>query len=171
MRLFRSEPLPAGVTLKRGEKVLARAAAKDGSTLVATRDALHLTPSGGQGATPRRIDWEQVETADWDGETAIFRLSEVGRWGEERPVHVFVLDDARVFLELVHDRVTASIVIQRHVAVPGGALRVIARRAPHGVSQILWLYEYDEGVDPEDPAVRAAAEQALSLAKADVGLG
>lgn len=170
MKIFKREPLPVGVTLQRGEKALAQATAADGSVLVATRDALHLAPTDGQGSAPRRIDWEQVETADWDAETSTFRLSEVGRWGEERPVHVFVLSDARVFLELVHDRVTASIVIQRHVAVPHGGVRVIARRAPHGESQIQWLYEYDEGVDPDDPVVRAAAEQALSAAKADVGL-
>ncbi|WP_162598815.1 hypothetical protein [Nocardioides gilvus] len=169
MRIFQRDPLPDGVQLQRGEKVLSRAVADDGRVLVATRDALHLGSVSEDSA--RRIDWEQVETADWDGETSTFRVTEVGRWGEQRPVHVFVLDDARVFLELVHDRVTASIVIQRHVAVPNGTLRVIARRAPHGESRILWLYEYDEGVDPEDPEVQAAAEQALTLAKADVGLG
>lgn len=171
MRIFKREPLPTGVNLRRGEKALAQATAQDRTVLVATRDALHLAPTGDRETTPRRIEWEQVETADWDAETSTFRLSEVGRWGEERPVHVFGLADARVFLELVHDRVTASIVIQRHVAVPNGGLRVIARRAPHGESQVQWLYEYDEGVDPDDPAVRAAAEQALSAAKADVGLG
>lgn len=170
MRLFKREPSEAPATMKRGERALARATAADGSVLVATRDALHVG-SGSGDATPRRIDWEQVETADWDGETSTFRVSEVGRWGEERPVHVFVLDDARVFLELVHDRVTASVVIQRHVTVPNGAVRVIARRAPHGESRIVWLYEYDEGVDPDDPRVQAAAEHALALAKADVGLG
>lgn len=169
MRLFRREPTTDPTTLQRGERVLARTTAEDGTVLAATRDALHLGSVSAE-APARRIDWEQVETADWDGETATFQVTEVGRWGEERPVHDFVLDDARVFLELVHDRVTASIVIQRHVTVPNGSVRVIARRAPHGESRILWLYEYDEGVDPDDPRVQAAAEQALAQAKADVGL-
>ena len=33
-----------------------------------------------------------------------------------------------------------------------------------------WLYEFDEGIDPDDAFVRAAAETALAAAKADVGL-
>jgi hypothetical protein len=33
-----------------------------------------------------------------------------------------------------------------------------------------WVYEYDEGVDPDDPAVRSAAREALELARRDVGL-
>ena len=48
-------------------------------------------------------------------------------------------------------------------------LGTIARRAPSGQSDVQWLYEYDEGVDPEDPFVRAAAETALAAAQADVG--
>lgn len=168
-RLRREQP-PAGVFLRRGERILARARAADGAVLVATRDALHLAPVTGSGEPGRRIDWEQVETAEWDGEASTLRLTEVGSWGETRPVHVWVLEDARVFLELVHDRVNASIVIQRHVSVPTGGLRVIARRPPHGESRVVWFFEYDENVDPDDPVVQAAAQQALTQAKADVGL-
>jgi len=35
----------------------------------------------------RRVPWEQVEAADWDRDTDTFRLSEVGSWGDHRPVH------------------------------------------------------------------------------------
>ena len=47
-------------------------------------------------------------------------------------------------------------------------LRVIARRPPRGDQPLAWLYEYDEGVDPDDPAVRAAAEEALAVARAEI---
>ena len=46
----------------------------------------------------------------------------------------------------------------------------IARRAPSGAGGVQWVYEYDEGVDPDDPEVRAAAREALELAQRDVGL-
>ena len=49
-------------------------------------------------------------------------------------------------------------------------MRVIARRAPRGDQPVRWIYEYDDGVDPDDPAVRQAAEEALAAARAEVGL-
>ena len=36
--------------------------------------------------------------------------------------------------------------------------------------EVHWLYEYDPGVDPDDPFVQVAAETALAAAKADVGI-
>ena len=123
------------------------------------------------GEETRRVPWEQVEAADWDRDTDTFRLSEVGTWGEQRPVHTAVLADPGRLLELVRERVTASVVLQRHVVVSGRrGLRVIARRAPSGAGGVQWVYEYDEGVDPDDPAVRALARDALEAMRHEVGL-
>ena len=72
----------------------------------------------------------------------------------------------------MRERVTASVVLQRHVPLAGRrGLRVIARRAPRGNQPVAWFYEYDEGVDPADPAVRAAAEAALRDAREELGSG
>jgi hypothetical protein len=49
-------------------------------------------------------------------------------------------------------------------------VRVIARRAPYGRREVTWLFEYDEGVDPDDPQVARAADRALAAAREDVGL-
>ena len=153
--------------MPRGEKVLASTTAADGTVLGGTRDAFYLVRDG----ETRRVPWEQVEAAGWDRDTDTFRLSEVGTWGEQRPVHTVTLDDPGRLLELVHERVTASVVLQRHVALGGRrGLRVIARRAPSGSGGVQWVYEYDEGVDPDDPGVRAAAREALEQALRDVGL-
>ena len=150
-----------------GEKVLASATADDGTVLAGTRDAFYVVAGG----DTRRVPWEQVEAADWDRDTDVCRLAVVGRWGEERPVHTVTLTDPGRLLELVRERVTASVVLQRHVTVGGRrGLRVIARRAPSGAGGVQWVYEYDEGVDPDDPMVREAAREALELARRDVGL-
>jgi hypothetical protein len=150
-----------------GEKVLATATATNGTVLAGTRDAFYVVRDG----TTRRVAWEQVEAAGWDRDTDTFRLSEVGEWGEQRPVHTATLDEPGRLLELVHERVTASVVLQRHVSLGRRrGLRVIARRAPSGAGGVQWVYEYDEGVDPDDPEVRAAAREALELAQRDVGL-
>ncbi len=70
-----------------GEKVLAWAATESG-VVAGTRSALYL-PGGG------RIPWEQVEAADWDLDAATLKVSEVGTWGEPRPVVLLRADRAR----------------------------------------------------------------------------
>jgi hypothetical protein len=145
-----------------GERVLAWTEATTGEVLAGTREALYL------GGT--RLAWEDVEAADWDRDTEVFRVVEVGTWGEVRAEHRFAIGEPRRLLELVRERVTASIVLQRHVPVDGRrGLRVIARRAPRGDRPVQWVYEYDEGVDPADPEVRRLAGEALAAAQQEVG--
>ena len=166
MRSWGRTSSPA-VEVAAGERVLAATTASDGTVLAGTRDAFYVVAAG----ETRRVPWEQVEAADWDRDTDTFRLSEVGTWGAPRPVHTATLEEPGRLLELVRERVTASVVLQRHVTVGGRrGLRVIARRAPAGSGRIQWVYEYDEGVDPDAPAVREAARSALEAMQRDVGL-
>ncbi|MDI6909816.1 hypothetical protein [Nocardioides sp.] len=161
------------IRVERGERLLADAVAAEGH-LGGTRDALYLVRSRDGAAFELsetvRIPWEDVEAADWDQETSVLRVSEVGSWGELRPAHRFTLDEPGRLLELVRERVTASIVLQRHVSIDERrGLRVIARRAPRGDRPVRWVYEYDEGVDPDDPEVSRLAGEALAAAQQDVG--
>ena len=147
--------------------MLASAAAADGTVVAGTRDAFYVVAGG----ETRRVPWEQVEAANWDRDTDTFRLSEVGSWGDQRRVHAAVLPEPGRLLELVRERVTASVVMQRHVGVDGRrGLRVIARRAPSGMGGVQWVYEYDEGIDPDDARVRSAARATLDAMRRDVGL-
>jgi hypothetical protein len=164
MRIGRRERPP--VELAAGESALAWAVVDGGGWVVGTRDALYV-PAG-------RVPWEQVEAADWDDELERLRVTEVGTFGEPRPQHLLTLAtkgaDTHRLLQLVRERVTASVLLSRHVPVVGHkGVRVIARRAPAGRSPVLWFYEYDAGIDPDDPVVRAAAETALDAARSDVG--
>ena len=159
---------------ERGERLLATAEAHGGLHVGGTRDAFYVVEpmSGGAFdlAETIRVPWEEVEAADWDLESSVLRVIEVGRWGEPRREHLLTIEEPGRLLELVRERVTASVVLQRHVPVRGRkGVRVIARRAPRGDRPVQWLYEYDEGVDPADPVVQAAAEEALEAARADVG--
>ena len=147
---------------RRTDGVLAAALTATGETVAGTRDELVV---GG-----RRIRWEEVEAADWDRDTSILRVAEVGAWGEQRAEHAFEIDEPGRLLELIRERVTASVVLQRHVPVEGRrGLRVIARRAPRGDRPIAWFYEYDEGVDPDDPVVRDLARSTLLALQGEVG--
>jgi hypothetical protein len=157
---FRARERPP-IEVAPGERLLAWATTAEGP-VGGTRDALYL-PAG-------RVPWEKVQASDWDSDTSVLRISEVGRWGAVRPEHVLTVAEPRRLLELVRERVTASVVLQRHVPLEGRrGVRVIARRAPRGDQPVEWLYEYDEGIDPDDPAVRFEAERALDAARDELG--
>ena len=141
-----------------------------GGTLAGTRDALYLPAAHGAGGEWTRLPWEQVEAADWDRDAEVLRVVEVGTWGEARPEHTFAVTDSGRLLELVRERVTASVVLQRHVAITDKrGVRVIARRAPRGNEPARWFFEYDQGIDPTDPFVDQAAQEALAAAREEVG--
>lgn len=160
MRLPRRDPSP--VTPAAGERVLAWTASESGP-VAGTRDALYL-PDG------TRLPWHEVETADWDRETGALVVRGVGRYGQPRPEHHLVLSDPGRVLELLRERVTASIVLTRHVLVDGPfGVKVIGRRESSGAREVEWFVEYDAGLDPADPMVEIAVAEALAATRAEVG--
>lgn len=160
------------IRVERGERLLAHASATEG-LVGGSRDALYVVRRLGTAMALEetvRIPWEEVQSADWDQDSAVLHVVEVGSWGEVRPELRLTLEEPALLLQLVRERVTASVLLQRHVAIRGSrGVRVIARRAPRGDQPVRWLFEYDEGVDPDDPAVREAADAALAAARAEVG--
>jgi hypothetical protein len=154
--------------LVRGDRVLAHAAADDGSWLLGTRDALVVV----EPVETITIPWERVETADWDQDADRLRVVQVVDFGLVRPVHVFAVPEPGSLLAMIRERVTASVLLQRRVPVSGrkGVL-VIARRPPRGRGEITWALEFDPGVDPDDPLVREAAAAGLRTVQDELGPG
>ena len=163
--LRRERPL---VEVAVGERLLAWAPVAGGRWVGGTRDALYLPDA--------RLPWEEVEAADWDHDLSLLRVSAVGQWGLPRVEHALSLDDSAPsetdrLLQLLRERVTASVLLVRHVPITGKrGVRVVGRRAPSGQTPVHWYYEYDAGIDPADPVVQAAAGAALASAQGDVGL-
>jgi hypothetical protein len=127
---------------------------------------------GGAGEPPayRRIGWEQVERAEWDRDTDLLRIVETAPLGHRMPVWSlrFQRADDR-FLRLVRERITASVVVDRRVPIRGQhGVRVIARRAARVDAELVWAVAFDEELDPGDPDILAAAEQALAAVRAEV---
>jgi hypothetical protein len=152
-------------SLAHGERLLAWADTTSGLLVGGTRDALHLPDR-----EPPRLPWEEISTADWDADEREFHVVEVGTFGEPQPEHLLALEDPDRLLALVRERVTASIVVQRHVPVRGRlGVRVLGRRAPGGQGPIAWFVDYDDGLDPADPEVATVVDEALLLARGDVG--
>ncbi len=153
-----------------GERVLAWAQAAGGHVVAGTRDAFYLR---GRCRRAVRLPWEQVEAADWDRDTVGapgHRGRHLGRAaaGARRRRST----SPATCSALVRERVTASdrAAAPRPGRRPARSARDRAPRPGRRCARWQWVYEYDEGVDPDDPAVRAAAAAALAQARADTGL-
>ena len=111
MKLFqRQGGVPADVVeraeLPPGEKALAHTQAADATWVLGTRRFLVIVPSGG---SAHRIPWEQVEDAVWDQEASRLRVTEIGSYGEQRPVYSFEVErDPALFLQLLRERALES---------------------------------------------------------------
>jgi hypothetical protein len=161
----------ARAQLPHGEKVLAHTVATDGTWLLGTRLRLVLVEGSDPGGERPvvQILWETVEDASWQREDGRLRITEIGQYGAPRPTYSFTMQDPALLLQLLRERVTASVVLQRRVLVRGKlGLTVIARRSPVG-GTVAWMHAYDAGVDPTDPEVVAVAQRALEQAQAEVG--
>jgi hypothetical protein len=157
MRLTRRRSLPEGLTLDKGERVLA----VSGET-VATDTALHFQ----DGTAFARLPWERVEQAAWKDGVLIVR--EVG--GAR---HTVRLTEPGSVPETVRERVTATVVVSTHVKLPsgaGGGVRIAARRPARGGAEPRWTLVFDQGLDPTDAGLLAQAEQAMEEIRRQTGL-
>ena len=168
MGLLRRGPgVPDHVARAVSGKVLAAAEAEDGTWLVATRDALWAVGEPGADALP----WEQVHRADWDQDSAGLRVERVQEYGAPVAARSWTVLEPGPLVDVLRERVTASVVLQRRVDLERRrGLSVIARRPPSRPGEVTWAYELDPGVDPADPAVAVAAEAALREAQESLGL-
>lgn len=147
------------MVLERGEHVLAQAATRSGSAVVATDGALYIPAD----AEFWRLPWEKVDWAGWkDG---WLHVRSTG--GEERHIR---LNEAGSVPEVVRDRVTATVVASTRLALPGGGVRIVGRRALRGAGELSWSFVYDAGTDASDPGLRAMAEKGLANFRDQTGL-
>lgn len=153
MRRSRRSAVPVAA----GERVLASAPITGTDGVVAgSREALYVAGE--------RLPWEQVRSARWDQDSETLTVNDTS--GGVRRVS---LDDPTRLLQLVRERVTASVVVQHVVPLPVGTARVVARRAGGGAREITWTVEYDDMADPDDPAVVTLVQAALDSAQDDLG--
>lgn len=168
--MTRRESVPSDVrdrmSLERGERILASGKSHDGLWLIGTDRALHVGTDD-----LIAIPWERVEHAAWDRDKDALVVEEVAEFGEPQPRHTARLDDPRRLLELIRERVTASILLTQNVPIEGTrGIKVVARRSPvrHGEVQFsCWL---PDGLDPADEAVQEAGRRGVEQARADLGL-
>ncbi len=167
----RRPTLPADIkvslTLARGERVLALAQDTSARWLVGTDRSLHLQEVDGWIVLP----WQRIDHASWDADTVTLTVHAVADFGRGQPQHQRTVQVPGLLLDLLHDRVNASVLLTRHVPLEGSrGLSVVARRPPVGDGDIEWSCLLDETLDPTDPRVVAAVEHGLASARAELGL-
>ncbi|MCA1711134.1 MAG: hypothetical protein LC789_05645 [Actinobacteria bacterium] len=164
MGLFRRRSVPEQVralALERGERRVAWAVTTEGAPVVATNVGLHLPGRA-------RLDWEQVERAGFAKPVlTVVELSEREGTGRRHVVELDLSTDTDL-PETVRTRVAASVAWSSHVRLGGGGVRIVGRRRP-GLEVLDWQLVFDRNTDPDDPAVRAQAEQHLEAARRTVG--
>jgi hypothetical protein len=168
-----SHGVPADVrvrlNLTPGERLLAGAVGDDGAWVLGTDRALHLPST--DGGRWQALPWEQVDRASYDEDSERLVVLEVADFGKPQPRHELALRDPVRLLDLVRERVTASVLLTRHVPVSGSrGLKVVARRSPTRRGEVIWSTWLDHGLDPADPQVRRAVEEGLTAARAELGL-
>lgn len=165
------------LNLEHGERVLAADQDVAGHWWVATHLALHVPvealPANSElgepsGSAYRRLRWERIDKASWDRDSDALRVAETATFGQVLPTvsarfaragHTF----GRGLLGVIRERVTASIVVNRHVPLYGQqGVRVIARRRPGSADPLEWSMAFDDQLDPAEPQVLADAERAIA---------
>jgi hypothetical protein len=159
MSLFRRLPTEVRKSLAfvPGERVLTFTETGDDGHVVATNLALFLSDG-------TRVPYEEIDRASWDDEGLRVVTVDGARHFERIP-------EPRMVPETVRERVNATIVVNKRVSLEGrgGGVRLVARRPPGG--EVLgWTLVFDDGLDPEDPGLRAQAEQALEGVRRSMGV-
>lgn len=166
LRRGRRPTLPAGagevLGLTPADRVLAWAALPGGGLAAATVAGIAVaTPTG------RRIrrPWVEVDHAAWDDDSGTLAVWWVG---SRQPTGLEV-GQGSFLPEVVHERVRASVVLTREVAVPGGRTVTVAlRKAADG--SLATQTVAPPGVRLDDPDVAAAIARAEAGLRDDAGL-
>jgi hypothetical protein len=166
-KLLRIERPPAGAlaVLEGDERLTAWGLTPDGEAVLATTHGLWL-PGG------ERLDWHLIHKAIWDRgvlqlvpSVEVLAADETGGVVADGPLRSVALEQPRDIPDEVRTRVTRSVAYSTYHQLPGGGVRVVARRVP-GQDGLTWVLRFDPGVDLTDPEVRAAADGYLAQARA-----
>ena len=149
--------------LDRDERILAWGDATDGQVMVATTKGLWLPGRD-------RLGWHEVHKAAWSGRELRITASEVAEQRDgytvvvDQPVAAYLLLEPGEVPEHVRERVTKSVPHTWHHQLPGGGVRIAARKVS-GVNGLTWTVRYDAGTPVDDGSVVHATDLLVKQAK------
>lgn len=134
----------------------------DGQPVVASSRALYL-PDG------TVLGWEAIERAHWAAPSLqLVELTERAGSGRRHDLQLDLSRDTDLPAE-IRSRVSASVAWSSHAALqPAGGVRVVGRRRA-GSGALDWQLVFDRDTDPQDPTLRAQAEEHLAAARRTIG--
>lgn len=147
-----------------GDRLAGWALTAEGLPVVATAQGLVLPGRD-------RIAWHAVEKASWDRPRLTVRVLAEGQAVRSGagPSYDVVLEDPRDLPEVVRTRVTGSVAWSSHARLqPSGGVRVVGRRHPDR-EVFDWQLVFDADTDPDDPSIRAQAQDVLEAARRTIG--
>lgn len=165
----------ASLRLRRGEKILAHAVDAAGERVyVATASAMVVAPARASADAPEvgRVPWYTVQDAGWDSDTGVLSLTQWSDDTEREPMTRRIrFDAATLFLAVLRERVTSTVVLTREVVIAGTderVARVSVRRRPEDDAMFVQLDRFP-GIDHDRPDVEEAVARAVAVATSDVG--
>lgn len=165
MAWWKRRRVPAAVTavgLAPDERRVAWALTTDGDPVVVTDLGVRL---------PGRdlLGWAELERASFQRPLLVLtELAQVEGTGAQHAVSLDLTDETDL-PQVLRARLSASIAWSSHERLsPAGGVRVVGRRQ-RGQDALDWQLVFDAGTDPDDPQLRAQAEQHLLAARRTIG--
>ncbi len=157
----KAAPVPAGVRLERGERVLATARAKGEVTLVVTSQRFLATGGDLVEGGP----WHLVDAGRWDPEAGTLTVT----WVDERPDATWEVDSPGGMPDAFRERVQASVVLVEQVSLDRSRRARVVLRKDLGTGRLLAQTIIGRGCDPRDPQLLAATEEVAARLAEQVG--
>ncbi len=161
LQKHRAVPVPDGLELEHGERVLATAGTADDEVIVIT--SRRLLAHGGDlaGGKP----WHLVDGGKWDPETDRLSVS----WVDHTPASSWRLSEPGGVPDAFHERVNASVVLVEQVQLDRERRARVVLRRDLSSDRILAQTIVARGCDPDDPQLVAATEAAAARLAEQVG--
>lgn len=156
----RAVPVPSGVELDRGERVLATAAAGDEVVVITSH---RLVVPGGPLAEGRA--WHLVDRGRWDPETDVLTVT----WVDGGPAGRWTIPEPGGVPDAFHERVQASVVLVEDVTLDRARRARVVLRKDLASGRVLAQTIVGRGCDPDDPQLVAATEEVAARLAEQVG--
>lgn len=172
----------AACQISKSEHLIGWCTADDGTILAATSGALYRGPAPWGHGDGHGLPWVRIATATWE-EPRLVLTWEAGA-SDHGPSNLSNAELRQQSIQIrepgelpsaVQAMVTESIVYRQHVPLldlpdEAGALLVARRQPREPDARVHWSVIFDTGLDPADPSLRTAADQALLRVRAAVGI-
>ena len=163
--LNRRPKLPAErrPALDSDERILAWAQAPDEQVVVATNRGLWLPGRA-------RLGWHEIHKASWSGRELSVIAADVAEERDgytvlvDQPVGSYLLREPGELPDQVRARVTRSVGYTSYHQVPGGGVRIAARRVS-GADGLRWTVRYDSGATVDAEATVQATGELVATAQ------